>query len=251
LLQPDDRAECHQRWGADHDFELQVIASMKLAIRTIMTAVIGVLVLGAIIFGSAGTLSYWQGWAFIIVFTISTNIIGIYLAIKDPALLKRRVKVGPGAETRPAQKALISLAMIGCVGLLVVSVLDHRFGWSDVSGWLSVLGNLLVALGLMIDLVVFRENTYGASTIRKMEGQTVISTGPYAVVRHPMYVGVLIMTIGAPLALGSWWGLAFLLLNAPILVMRILDEEAMLREELAGYADYANKVPHRLVPGLW
>ena len=224
---------------------------MKLGVRAVTTAVVGLIVLGIIIFVPAGTLAYWQGWAFIAVFSISTNIIGVYLALRDPALLERRMKAGPGAETRPLQKALITLAFAGIVALLIFSVLDHRFGWSFVPAWLSVLGNVLVAAGLMIDLLVFRENSYGASTIEKMEGQKVISTGPYALVRHPMYVGVLVMVIGVPLALGSLWGLAFLLLNVPILVLRILDEEAMLRQELDGYADYMRSVRYRLVPGLW
>jgi protein-S-isoprenylcysteine O-methyltransferase Ste14 len=175
---------------------------MKLAVRTATTAVVGLIVLGIIIFVPAGTLAYWQGWAFIVVFTISTNVIGVYLALKDPVLLERRMRAGPGAETRPAQKALIAVAFAGALALVVVSVLDHRFGWSFVPAWVSVLGAVLVAAGLMIDLLVFRENSYGASTIEKMEGQKVISSGPYALVRHPMYVGVLVMVVGMPLALG-------------------------------------------------
>jgi len=224
---------------------------MKLAIRTIRSAAIGLLVLGLIVFVPVGTLAYWQGWAFIIVFTISTNIMGVYLALKDPALLERRIKAGPGAETRPAQKVLISIAFAGMIALVVVSALDHRFGWSHVPVWVALLGNVLVALGLMIDLRVFRENSYGASTIRKMEGQRVISTGPYALVRHPMYVGALVMVLGVPLALGSYWGLLFMLLNVPVLMLRILDEEKMLGSELEGYTAYARTVRYRLIPGLW
>jgi len=115
----------------------------------------------------------------------------------------------------------------------------------------SVLGNVLVALGLLIDLRVFRENSYGASTVERMEGQRVISTGPYALVRHPMYVGVLIMVLGVPLALGSYWGLTVMVLVVSILVLRILDEEAMLRHELDGYLAYTRRVRYRLVPGFW
>jgi protein-S-isoprenylcysteine O-methyltransferase Ste14 len=170
---------------------------MNLAIRAAKAAAAGLLVLGLIVFVPAGTLAYWQGWAFAFVFTVSTNIIGIYLARNDPALLERRMKVGPAAETRPVQKVLIALAFAGAIALVIISAFDHRFGWSDVPAWISVLGNALVALGLLIDLLVFRENSYGASTIRKMEGQTVISSGPYALVRHPMYVGVLILVIGS------------------------------------------------------
>src|SRR5262245_12166149 len=215
---------------------------MRLAIRTLRSAVVGLIVLGIVVFGSAGTLAYWQGWAFIIVFTISTNIIGVYLALKDPVLLERRLNAGPRAETRPVQKVIISLAFVGSFALLIVSVLDHRLGWSHVPAWVSLIGNALVALGLMINLLVFRENSYGASTVEKIEGQRVISTGPYALVRHPMYVGVLVMVIGVPLALASYWGLALMLLIVPILVLRILDEEAMLRQELDGYEDYARNV---------
>ncbi|MCV3205801.1 isoprenylcysteine carboxylmethyltransferase family protein [Mesorhizobium sp. YC-39] len=224
---------------------------MNLAIRTLKSAIVGLLVLAVIIFVPAGTLAYWQGWAFLVVFTLSTNLIGVYLALRDPALLERRIKAGPGAENRPVQKGLITLAFAGAIALVIVSVFDYRFGWSYVPAWVSVFGNLLVALGLMIDLVVFRENSYGSSTIEKMEGQTVISTGPYALVRHPMYVGVLILVVGVPLALGSYWGLLFMLLNVPILVLRILDEEKMLRSELGGYTDYTRRVRYRLVPGLW
>jgi protein-S-isoprenylcysteine O-methyltransferase Ste14 len=224
---------------------------MKLFIRTAATAIIGFVVLCTIIFVSAGTLADWRGWAFVIVFTASTNIIAVYLAIKDPVLLERRVNAGPSAETRPLQRALIVLAFLGCVSLLSVSALDHRFGWTRVPAWLSVLGDVLVALGLMINLIVLRENTFAASTIGMMEHQSVISTGPYAVVRHPLYLGILVMMIGVPLALGSLWGLAFLALNVPILVARVLDEEAMLRQRLDGYLEYASKVRHRLAPGIW
>jgi protein-S-isoprenylcysteine O-methyltransferase Ste14 len=224
---------------------------MQLVMRTLKTTMIGLVVFGILVFGAAGTFTYWQGWAFIVVFSLSTTIIGVYLALKDPALLERRVKVGPAAETRPAQKVIISLSFGVFFMLMVISVLDHRFGWSQVPVWLSVLGNALVVLGLMIDLRVFRENSYGASTIETMEGQKVITTGPYALVRHPMYVGVLILVFGVPLALGSWWGLLIVLAAIPILALRILDEEKMLRDQLDGYEAYARDVRYRLVPGLW
>jgi len=179
---------------------------MTLTIRTARSAVIGLIVLGTVVFVPAGTFAYWQGWAFIVTFTVFTNIIGVYLALKDPLLLERRIKAGPGAERRPVQKVLITLAMIGFVALIIVSALDWRFGWSHVPAWVSVLGNILVAAGLMIDLWVMVVNSYGSAAIEKMEGQKVISTGPYAWIRHPMYAGVLVMVIGLPLALGSYLG---------------------------------------------
>lgn len=224
---------------------------MQLFLRTLRTAIIGIAVFAIIIFVPAGTLRYWQGWAFIIVFAISTNIIGIYLALYDPVLLERRKKVGPMAEKRPLQKIVITLCIAVFLAVLIFSPLDWRFGWSQVPAWLSLLGDALVALGLMIDLRVFAENSYGASTIEKMEGQTIITTGPYALVRHPMYVGVLIMFLGIPLALGSWWGLLLVLAIVPILMLRVVDEEKMLRGELKGYETYMHDVRYRLLPGVW
>jgi protein-S-isoprenylcysteine O-methyltransferase Ste14 len=224
---------------------------MQLFLRTLRSAIIGIAVFAIIIFVPAGTLRYWQGWAFIIVFAVSTNIIGIYLALYDPALLARRKKVGPIAETRPLQKIVISLCIVVFLAVLVLSPLDWRFGWSQVPVWISVLGDVLVAAGLMAILRVFRENSYGASTIEKMEGQTLIATGPYALVRHPMYVGVLIMFFGIPLALGSWWTLLLAFLSLPVLMLRIVDEEKLLHGELKGYGAYARDVRYRLVPGVW
>lgn len=224
---------------------------MQLLIRTLKTTIIGLIVFFCLIFVPAGTLAYWQGWAFVAVFIVSTTLIGLYLALANPTLLERRLKVGPAAETRPVQKIIIMVSFTVFCLMLVVSVLDHRFGWSHVPTWLSVVGNVLVAFGLMMDLRVFRENSYGASTIEKTEGQKVIATGPYAVVRHPMYLGVLIMALGTPLALGSWWGIVLAIATVPILVLRILDEERMLCDELEGYEAYARDVRYRLLPGLW
>lgn len=223
----------------------------KLILPTLQTFLIGVIAFGIVLFIPAGTLNYWQGWVFILVFGISTNIIGLYLSLKDPALLERRKKIGPGQEQNPAQKIIMSLALLGSLAILVFSALDHRFGWSPVPTIVSLLGDGLVALGLFVNLLVFKENTYGASNIRTEAEQKVISTGPYALVRHPMYVGVLIMVFGVPLALGSFWGLALVALIVPVLVWRILDEEKLLKQDLPGYRDYAQKVRYRLVPHVW
>jgi protein-S-isoprenylcysteine O-methyltransferase Ste14 len=219
--------------------------------QTLRTAVIGVVALAALLFVPAWTLDYWQAWLFIVVFVVSTNAIGIYLARNDPALLERRKRIGPTAEQRPAQRIVITLGILSFVGVMVLSALDHRFGWSPVPPSISVVGDALVALGLFIDLLVLRANTYGASNVRVEQGQTVISTGPYAIVRHPMYAGVLIMAAGVPLALGSWWGLVALLVTVPVLAWRILDEEALLKRDLPGYTEYTHNVRSRLVPFVW
>jgi protein-S-isoprenylcysteine O-methyltransferase Ste14 len=223
----------------------------KLIIPTLRNFLIGVIALGVLLFLPAGTLNYWQAWVFIVVFVTSVSAIGVYLSIKDPELLERRQKVGPAAEQNIAQKVIISVAILGDIALLIFCAFDHRFGWSPVPPSVSLAGDALVALGLLINLIVFRENSYGASNIQTVEGQRVISTGPYALVRHPMYAGVLVMVIGVPLALGSCWGLGILALIVPVLMWRIIDEEKLLKKDLPGYVEYAQKVRYRLVPYLW
>lgn len=223
----------------------------KLILPTLKTFLIGSLALGIVLFLPAWTLNYWQAWVFIFVFNVSANAIGVYLSIKDPELLERRKQVGPAAETNWVQKIIMSFALVGVVSLLVFSAIDHRLQWSPVPAYVSVAGNVLVALGFWINLSVFKENSFGASTIQTTEDQKVISTGPYALVRHPMYVGVLVMMIGVPLALGSLWGLGVLALISPGLIWRILDEEKLLKKELPGYSNYLQKVRYRLVPYIW
>jgi protein-S-isoprenylcysteine O-methyltransferase Ste14 len=223
----------------------------KLVPQALLSYLIGAVILGLLLFVPAWTLNYWQAWVFILVFTTSVNTIGVYLSIKDPALLERRKNFGPTAEQNVAQRIIMSLAMIGTIALLVYCALDHRFAWSPVPPYISLIGDLLVALGLLFTFLVFRENSFGGSTVQTFDDQKVISTGPYAIVRHPMYVGVLIMMTGVPLALGSWIGLAFLAIVFPALVWRILDEEKLLKKDLSGYIEYTQKVRYRLVPYIW
>ena len=211
----------------------------------------GLMALGLILFLPAWTLNYWQAWVFLVVFSSSTTTLGVYLALKDPALLERRLNAGPAAEQTTAQKIIASLAIGGLIGVMVFSAFDHRFGWSTVPPIVSIIGDVLVAAGLFVDLIALRENSFAGSTVQKFEGQRVISTGLYAHVRHPVYTGALIMSIGIPPALGSLWGLAFLALTIPVLAWRIFNEEALLRNDLPGYAEYLQKVRFRLVPYLW
>src|SRR5262249_12824611 len=154
-------------------------------------------------------------------------------------------------ETRPIQRVLISLAVIALLAVLVVSALDWRLGWSNAPAWGIVLGNLLVAGGLYLTLVVLQQNRYAASPIETSAGQTGIRAGLYGLVRHPMYLGALIMSVGVPLALGSYWGLLVILVVIPVLAFRITDEEKMLVGELQGYEDYRRKVRFRLIPAIW
>ena len=223
----------------------------KLITQTFVTFLIGAIVLGVLLFLPAGTLNYWQAWVFIVVFMTSVSAVGLYLSLKDPALLERRKRIGPAAEESPVQKIIMSIAILGNLALLIFSALDYRFHWSQIPGYVSLIGDALIALGLFINVLVFRENSYGASNITVENEQKVISTGPYALVRHPMYGGVLVMLIGVPLALGSAWGLVVLAVITPGLIWRILDEEKVLEKDLTGYREYEHKVRYRLVPYLW
>jgi protein-S-isoprenylcysteine O-methyltransferase Ste14 len=219
--------------------------------RALRSSLVGIVALAALVFIPAGTLDYWQAWLFIAVFVFASGATTVYLAMRDPKLLERRMKVGPRAEKEPAQKIIMVFAMLGFIAMLVFPALDHRFGWSSVPASVSLLGDTLIALGFLFIFFVFRENSYGASTIQIAEGQTVISTGPYALVRHPMYAGALVMLVGIPLALGSWCGLLVLLLLLPVLIWRLLDEERFLRQNLPGYQEYQMKVKYRLLPFIW
>ena len=222
-----------------------------LPVQTARTFLIGALVLGILLFLPAWTLAYWQAWVFIVVFMAAVSVIGVYLTLKDPALLERRKKAGPAAEGSLAQKIIMSLVILGFLALLVFAALDHRFGWSRVSVGVSIAGDALVALSFVIFYVVLRENSYSGSTVQTFEGQKVISTGPYALIRHPMYAGALVMIVGVALALGSWWALAFLPFTILVLIWRILDEEQLLKRDLPGYTEYTHNVRYRLVPHLW
>ncbi len=223
----------------------------NLYIRAFLGSVFGVIAMAALLFIPAWTLNYWQAWAFMAVFVGSSSAITIYLARHDPKLLERRMSAGPTAEKEKAQKIIASFAMLGFSALLAFPSLDHRLGWSTVSSYLSVIGDALVALGFLLEYFVIHENSYAASTIQVAEGQKVISTGPYALVRHPMYAGALPLLIGIPLALGSWWGLFGLTLIVPALVWRLLDEERFLHKNLFGYTEYTQQVRYRLIPHLW
>jgi len=223
----------------------------KLLAGIVQQFLVSPLILGALLFLPAGTLDYWKAWVFVAVFIVCNLAVTVWLAVSDPQLLERRMTVGPGAEKEPTQRVIMVLAMIAFAGSAIVPALDHRFGWSAVPMWVVILGDVLVVLSYVAFYVVFRENTYGAATIQVIEGQRVISTGPYAMVRHPMYGGVLIQTVGAALALGSWWGLVTTVPIVLVLVWRIVDEERFLSENLPGYSDYKARVPYRLVPFVW
>lgn len=223
----------------------------RLTLRAFAGLAFLLVVLGVTIFGSAGTIGYWQAWVFLAVFGGATALTTIDLAVHDPALLERRVQAGPMAEPKLSQKVIQSLASLAFLAAFVLAGLDHRAGWSHIAAPLSVAGDVLVAVGLYIVFRVFRANTYTSSTIEVAREQQVVTTGPYAIVRHPMYAGAFVMMVGVPLALGSWWAAPAVAVLGAVIVWRLLDEEKLLATELRGYAEYRTKVKYRLVPGLW
>lgn len=204
-----------------------------------------------LIFLPAGTLGYWQGWAFLATFIAASTALTVYMAVYDPQLLERRLRAGPRAEKETSQKIIMFFVTLGFVAFIVFPVLDYRFHWSPVPPYVSIAGDALIATGFLFMFFVMKENSYAASTIQIAEGQRVISTGPYAVVRHPMYAGALLLIVGMPLALGSLYGLFGLFLLVPVLIWRLLDEEEFLTKNLPGYAEYKNSVRSRLIPGVF
>jgi protein-S-isoprenylcysteine O-methyltransferase Ste14 len=223
----------------------------KLIFPTLRNFLIGAIMLGVLLFLPAGTLTYWQAWVFIVVFMVTVSVFGLYFSIKDPELIERRKQAGPGAEQSTLQKIVATLAFTFLFGVFVLCGLDHRFGWSHMPPFVSWVGDGIEVFSFVMFYWVFKENSFGGSSIRVEQNQQVISTGPYGIVRHPMYVGTIVMVIGIALGLGSWWALLFLVIQMFVLPIRILDEEKTLEAELGGYQDYELKVRYRLVPYLW
>jgi len=223
----------------------------SLAYRAWLSLVLLAAFMGALIFGLAGTLRYSQAWVYLVLFFGLSGLLTAELLRRDPALLERRMKGGPQAERRPAQRVIMVGASLAFLSLLAVPALDYRFHWSSVPVAGIVLGNVLFAIGFLFVGRVYRENTYTSATIEIHEGQRVIDTGPYAIVRHPMYSGALLYMLGTPLALGSYWGLLGFVLMLLVIVWRLQDEERMLARELPGYAEYRQRVRWRLLPGVW
>lgn len=205
----------------------------------------------AAVFLPVWTLNYWQGWACLAAFFVPACLITVYVARNDPALLERRLKAGPTAEKEMGQKVIQAIAAAVFLGDFLVPAFDQRFGWSHVPAYACVVGDLMMVLGFWIVFKVFEANSFTSGIIEVAEDQKVISTGPYALVRHPMYTGGLIMLYGIPISLGSWWGM---LVNVPMtaaVVWRLLDEEKFLMEKLSGYREYRETVTFRLIPQVW
>ena len=223
---------------------------MKAVSQLLLSALVQVVLLGLLLFLPAGTFAYWQAWVLLAV-ALSTWIPGIYLLRTNPAAVQRRMRGGPTAETRGVQRLVMAGVWLSLLTMVVISVLDHRFGWSSVPTAICLAGDVVVAAGLGVVALVIVQNSYAAATVQVQAGQNVVSTGLYGLVRHPMYTGNVIMMIGIPLALGSYWGLVFVVPGLIVLALRIRDEEKLLRDELTGYREYSQRVRYRLLPGTW
>jgi protein-S-isoprenylcysteine O-methyltransferase Ste14 len=218
--------------------------------KGLVSAILGLAAFGLLLFLPAGTFHYWQAWVFLAVFALSTWIPSVYLMRTNPAALQRRMR-GPLAETRKLQRIVIAVIFVCFPAMFVVSALDHRFGWSTVPASMSLVGDALVATGLILDMLVVIQNGYAAVNVVVESGQRLISSGLYGLVRHPMYTGNVILMLGVPLALGSYWGLVFVIPGLIVLILRIRDEEDLLAHELSGYREYTHQVRYRLMPYVW
>jgi protein-S-isoprenylcysteine O-methyltransferase Ste14 len=223
----------------------------NLFVRTFLGFAFLMLVLALALFLPAGSLRFWQAWVYLADFAGCTILITAYLMRYDQNLLARRVRGGPAAETQKSQQVIQSLASVFFIALFIVPGLDFRFHWSNVPPAVSWIADGFVVLGFYIVFLVFRENSYTSATIEVSGEQKVISSGPYAVVRHPMYAGAFLLLLATPLALGSWVSIPLPIPIILVIIVRLLDEEKFLSANLSGYEAYRQKVRYRLLPYLW
>lgn len=220
----------------------------KLKALTYLRFFAGIPVLGLFFFLPAGTLNYWEAWLYLVVLFTPIFFVMQYLFKNDPGLLERRMRT---REKAGEQSLIIKLSYVYFLGVFLLPGFDKRFGWSDTPVWLVLVADLIVLAGYAMVILVFRENSYASRTVEVDEDQKVIDSGPYAVVRHPMYSGLTALYVISPLALGSYWALIPAVLIVPILIARILSEERILAKDLPGYTEYQKKVKYRLLPGVW
>lgn len=223
----------------------------NLLVKTVIGFIQLLLMLGLSLFLSAGSLRYWQGWLFLGTFSLCTIAITLYLIRFDQKLLASRVQAGPTAETQKNQKIIQSIASVAFISLLVVPGLDYRFHWSAIPPAVVIFANSMIALSFLLVFLVFKENSYTSAVIEVADQQKVITTGPYSVVRHPMYGGALLLIFFMPIALGSWIAIIASFILTFVIALRAVDEEKFLAQNLAGYEAYRQKVRYRFVPFVW
>lgn len=224
-------------------------ANLKSLKRTVFFRLaLFVVIMGLMFFLPAGTIKYWAAWIYIGIIIFPMLLVFRYFIKRDPELLERRMR---HREKEKEQKLIIRLSGLYFFAAFVLPGFDYRFGWSDVSGYIIILADIVILIGYFIFALVLRENSFASRIIEVEEDQKVISTGPYSIVRHPMYSGVLIMYLLSPVALASYWAVIPASLLLPLIIFRVINEEKVLIHELKGYKEYKQKVKYRIIPGIW
>ena len=221
---------------------------MSLLIRALLKLIVGLGLLATLLLGSAGTIHYDGAWLLIALLGIPMTLLGIALLIVAPDLLRSRIDI---KETRGKQRGVVSLSGLLFVACFVVAGLDYRFAWSSVPQYIIWGASILFVVGYMLYAEVMRENRWLSRSVEVVEGQELVSTGLYGIVRHPMYNATIVMFLAMPLILGSWWAFATMIPYIAFIAIRILDEEQLLNQSLSGYTAYCSKVRWRLVPYIW
>lgn len=221
---------------------------MKLFLDAIVKFTLGLVLVGALIFLPAGSLYYPGGWLFVALLFIPMFLAGLFMIAKAPELLKKRLDV---MEKQKTQKGVVGLSGLMFIGGFVVAGLDFRFGWSNMPQWVVIAASVLFLAAYVLYAEVLRENAYLSRTIKVEEGQKVVDTGLYGIVRHPMYMATLLLFGMIPLVLGSWYALIVFAVYPILMAVRIKDEEALLSKELPGYPEYMKKVKYRMIPFIW
>ena len=221
---------------------------MNLLIKALTKFIVGILIVGALVFLPAWDVKFANGWLFMGLLFIPMLLLGALMLIKSPDLLQKRLEA---KETQKTQKGVVAFSGIIFIAGFVVAGLDHRFGWSRVPLWAVISASAVLLASYALYAEVMRENAYLSRTIRVEENQQIVDTGLYGIVRHPMYATTIWLFLSIPVVLGSWWSLLCFLPYVAIIAVRIIDEEKLLDSELVGYAEYKKKVKYRLVPFIW
>lgn len=221
---------------------------MKLLLRTLTAFLLGLAITAAMLFLPAGTVHYPGAWLFMALLFTPILIMGVVLLVKNPELLRKRLEM---KEREKEQRSVVALSGLLLVGSFIVAGLDFRFGWSHVSSVVVIIASIALLVGYALYAEVLRENTYLSRVVEVQEGQHVIDTGLYGIVRHPMYFAVTLLYLSIPVVLGSWWALLLMLPCVLLLATRIKNEEQILHSGLPGYTDYTRRVRYRMIPWVW
>ena len=221
---------------------------MKLFAEAMIKFACGLLLVGLLIFLPAGTLAYTYGWYFIALLFVPMFAVGIFMLFRSPDFLRKRLDA---KEKQKAQKGVLAFSGLMFIAGFVVAGLDFRFGWSKMPTWVVIVAGVLFLVAYALYAEVMRENAYLSRTIEVQEGQKVVDTGLYGIVRHPMYAVTILLFLMIPLILGSWYALIAFAFYPAIIVVRLKDEEKLLTRELPGYAEYKQKVKYRIIPFIW